>query len=294
MILIMIIAIVMAGSVSAQVNCINEYVDCADVLESETDTVQLVFDYSAPGDTVWLVVHFRVPNDTILSFVTLIRYDDTYLSPVFLPPSPSVPDDTLWVAVEALGSLAQILDDNPTSTMFWSTVSFNPFDSGAIKTAFLPWAEDELPSMELVDEPLFGLPFVVVGAAPSRETARFWFHEGNEHILIDSAAQEYFCVDCRRTNLALGNLGSIPVFPTLVDNCCMCDRRGNVDMDPNDAITISDLIGMVERMFQGGPELPCPEEADINGSGSEEPDIVDLIHLVSYMFQNGPPPAPCP
>ena len=74
-------------------------------------------------------------------------------------------------------------------------------------------------------------------------------------------------------------------------NCCQI--RGDIDANlagPD----IADLIYMVTYMFQEGPDLPCPETADINGDELPEPDIADLIYLVTFMFQDGPPPADCP
>jgi len=76
--------------------------------------------------------------------------------------------------------------------------------------------------------------------------------------------------------------------------CCMGPMRGNVDYDPGDAIDISDLVYLVDFMFNGGPEPPCFEEADIDGSGAAPIDISDLVYLVDYMFTGGPPPMPCP
>ena len=84
--------------------------------------------------------------------------------------------------------------------------------------------------------------------------------------------------------------------------CCLGAIRGNVDMDPGDAIDISDLVYLVDYMFTGGPAPTCAEEANIDGSccasGSSESlsdiDISDLVYLVDYMFNGGPEPPPCP
>jgi len=74
--------------------------------------------------------------------------------------------------------------------------------------------------------------------------------------------------------------------------CCINDR-GNVDNDPLDAIDISDLIYLVNYMFQEGEEPVCMEEANVDGEGEPTPDISDLIYLVNYMFQDGEPPLSC-
>ncbi len=51
---------------------------------------------------------------------------------------------------------------------------------------------------------------------------------------------------------------------------------------------ISDLVFLVDYMFNAGPEPPIMWSADLDGSGGI--DISDLVHLVDYMFTGGPPP----
>jgi hypothetical protein len=78
------------------------------------------------------------------------------------------------------------------------------------------------------------------------------------------------------------------------ESCCAI--RGDVDHSGSEILDISDLIDLVEYMFQLSAEPYCLEECNIDGS-TEEPtviDIVDLIYLVTYMFQGGPAPVPCP
>lgn len=82
--------------------------------------------------------------------------------------------------------------------------------------------------------------------------------------------------------------------------CCMPPIRGNVD--DIGGMDISDLVYLVDYMFNGGPEPPCWEEANIDGSGDGPPDgpedidISDLVWLLDYMFSEppGPPPVACP
>jgi hypothetical protein len=73
--------------------------------------------------------------------------------------------------------------------------------------------------------------------------------------------------------------------------CCIPPIRGNVDYDAGDNIDISDLVYLVDYMFNGGPAPPCFEEADIDCSGGL--DISDLVYLVDYMFNGGSAPCRC-
>lgn len=74
--------------------------------------------------------------------------------------------------------------------------------------------------------------------------------------------------------------------------CCILPIRGNVDYDPSDVIDISDLVYLVDYMFNAGPAPVCEDEADITGEGGI--DISDLVYLVDYMFNAGPAPVDCP
>ena len=75
--------------------------------------------------------------------------------------------------------------------------------------------------------------------------------------------------------------------------CCIGTIRGNIDMDPLDEITITDLVYLVNYMFQEGPAPPCTEEANVDGDPAETVDVADLVMLVQFMFQGGDPPANC-
>lgn len=88
----------------------------------------------------------------------------------------------------------------------------------------------------------------------------------------------------------------------LSNTCCMGEIRGNIDYDPNDIIEISDLVYVVDYMFNGGAEPVCWPEVNIDGSDADanaedtasDIDIADLVYLVDYMFNGGPAPMACP
>ena len=74
---------------------------------------------------------------------------------------------------------------------------------------------------------------------------------------------------------------------------CCTGIRGNLDGEPDELIDISDLVYMVDFMFNGGPAADCFEESDVDGNGSEPIDVADLVYLVDYMFNLGPEPPSC-
>ena len=77
------------------------------------------------------------------------------------------------------------------------------------------------------------------------------------------------------------------------DVCASCCESvtGNVNYDSGDEIDIADITYLVIYLFMGGPEPPCPEEA--NTDGIDEIDIGDLTVLIDYMFISFQPPVPC-
>ncbi len=104
-------------------------------------------------------------------------------------------------------------------------------------------------------------------------------------------------------DLICGDIDNCPVTPNplqedtngdnIGDACCCVGITGNIDGDLGDIIDISDLVLLVDFMFGGGSEVPCPNEANVDGAGVL--DISDLVLLVSYMFGPGTPTLPnCP
>jgi hypothetical protein len=79
-------------------------------------------------------------------------------------------------------------------------------------------------------------------------------------------------------------------------NCCQ-GIRGNIDADPDDEITVTDLVYLVDFMFLGGSEPTCWKEANIDGDlvGDlfDQLNVADLVYLVDYMFLAGPAPQVC-
>jgi hypothetical protein len=80
-------------------------------------------------------------------------------------------------------------------------------------------------------------------------------------------------------------------YAVVISPCCI-GIRGNVDGDANDQVNVADLTYLVDYLFRGGPEPPCPAEADVNGD--DNVNVADLTFLVDYLFRGGPAPVACP
>jgi len=84
----------------------------------------------------------------------------------------------------------------------------------------------------------------------------------------------------------------IDFFEQGVNSCCVI--RGDINHDGDPVIDISDLVLLVDYMFNNGSEPACFVEADANGDGNEIIDITDLIYLINYMYRDGPSLPECP
>ena len=55
------------------------------------------------------------------------------------------------------------------------------------------------------------------------------------------------------------------------------------DFDCDGSTNITDLVALINYMFNGGPPSACPESLDCDGNG-EGPNIADLVCIVNWMF----------
>ncbi|MFH1686331.1 MAG: cohesin domain-containing protein [bacterium] len=232
----MILVMIMAGVSSAQlppyVDCINEYKNCqTGISESSLDTMRLVHFEGRPGDTVWLPVYLKTTTDTVSAFNTFVKYDPTILTPVKAiegPPDPQHPEDSLYVKFELLGGLLaaqqRYWEQSPGDAIFSAGISTSPFDSGAIFCGFnLTPPEGQGVQRERLmpaGEVIFRLAFEVDPLAADNAIAQFELYDVNEWVLVDTNHQEYWCGNCRRTDLSVDRTTTRPIcvdWDTLID-----------------------------------------------------------------------------
>jgi hypothetical protein len=99
------------------------------------------------------------------------------------------------------------------------------------------------------------------------------------------------------TNVDPGWTDRDVIFPELlsyfdwINPLFCCEIRADVDYN-NSNPDISDLVYLVDFMFNGGLAPICWQASDINGDLAG-PDISDLVYLVDYMFNGGSQPPNC-
>ena len=74
---------------------------------------------------------------------------------------------------------------------------------------------------------------------------------------------------------------------------CCPGTTGNINGDSGNTVDLSDLIFLVNYLFQGGAAPACGTAANVNGDDQCAVDLSDLIYLVNYLFSGGATPAPC-
>ena len=91
----------------------------------------------------------------------------------------------------------------------------------------------------------------------------------------------------------------VSVFP---DSCstpciycppCCIGMTGNVNMDPEDEVNLSDLTVLTNHLFVTFEDLPCEEEANTDGSPDGVINLSDLTRLANFLFVTFEPLADC-
>lgn len=75
-------------------------------------------------------------------------------------------------------------------------------------------------------------------------------------------------------------------------SCCV-GLTGNVNGDPQDDVTLTDLTLLVNHLFVTFQPLPCPEEANTSGDPQGDLSLTDLTALVNSLFVTFQPLPPC-
>ncbi len=77
------------------------------------------------------------------------------------------------------------------------------------------------------------------------------------------------------------------VYDSIIANCCE-GLRGNLVGDLNaDGITVADINYIVDFLWRGGPEPPCWDEANVNGSTNMSINVADVVYMVRWLWQGG-------
>ena len=75
-------------------------------------------------------------------------------------------------------------------------------------------------------------------------------------------------------------------------SCCV-GKTGNVDYDPMDQVTLTDVTTLVNHLFVTFEPLECPEEANTSGDPAGLVNLTDLTALVNALFVTFDPLPDC-
>ena len=198
------ITLILASQSFAQ----TDYLHCYDVPTSYDDVVGVLSSTGKPGDTVWVPIY--VKSDSIIAgFNIIIRYDNTFLTPIMDPASPT---ELLYQRVGRFALApgeADYLHLGP---------SYNPADSGGIVALWPanPVVTDPLP---IGEGPIALMAFEISPFTRQGDQAQFWMHAVNEMLLIDDTVfpPDTIFADCRTSNFAVevdGGANFTTLFPS--------------------------------------------------------------------------------
>ncbi|MBN4057038.1 choice-of-anchor B family protein [bacterium AH-315-J21] len=77
---------------------------------------------------------------------------------------------------------------------------------------------------------------------------------------------------------------------SIYDDGSTCCRLAG-DANDDGIFNIGDIVFLINRIFTGGPNGPCPDQMNANGDGTF--DLADITFLIERVFRGGPPPT-CP
>ena len=181
------------------------YLACSEVTESFTDSAVVESFAGAPGDTVWMSIDLK--NDSLLmGFWFLVSFDPSLLHPI-----PSTGDPT-YIQAQPVGRIVEVdssFDGGgwtyDTTSNFYVSQSFNPFDSGALVIGFNATYVDSAtpPIASGGSGTVARIAFVVDSNAAIGQSAICDFRAVNEFVVNPQNPADTFFADCRRSNLAV-------------------------------------------------------------------------------------------
>lgn len=84
-----------------------------------------------------------------------------------------------------------------------------------------------------------------------------------------------------------------PYCFTISSAGCCVGLTGNVNNDPGNTVTLTDLTGLVNNLFVTFTPVGCRSEANTSGDAACGVTLTDLTVMVNYLFVTFTPPASC-
>ncbi|MBD3403892.1 hypothetical protein GF420_13445 [candidate division GN15 bacterium] len=108
-----------------------------------------------------------------------------------------------------------------------------------------------------------------------------------EYVFAMDDPTEYLYVGEPHTDDYEGDVRIDEITLLVPEQSCCIGKTGNVNDDPDGNIDLPDVLFLVNSLFLGGPELPCPAAANVAGEDCGL-DLADVIYLTDAIFLGGP------
>lgn len=89
------------------------------------------------------------------------------------------------------------------------------------------------------------------------------------------------------------DMSAYPGCQVVEPGCCV-GMTGNIDGDPDDLVTLSDLTQLIDHLFGSLAPIDCPEEGNCDGEGVPETlTLGDLTAIIDHLYISLDPLVPC-
>ncbi len=198
------------------------FLDCNNINESPRDAMQLLRVSGNPrtNDTVWMRVSVST-DSTMSGFVFLIKWDPAKVKPLQVyDPIGAI----TYVITQQTGRFVKTNALGDTITNFFSQISQNPFDSGAIICGYNLAAADSLVTTPAGSGVIFRIGFELFTSMTHNDSALVRFYE-IQPVFIPPTGPP-IVLDCRRSEISVdwNNSGApVTLYPRSIDGYIVAD-----------------------------------------------------------------------
>jgi hypothetical protein len=213
---VLMLSMVMSSEVKSQILC-------EGITESPTDEAKFLRVAGAPSDTVWVPVYVKT-DSTLSGFSILIQWDRTKVEPLQIY---DPIDDITYITTQLTGRFVKTNQQGDTTTNFFSQISQNPFDEGAIICGYNlgVTSDSTVGTTPPGAGTIFRIGFRIFGNMAHNDSALIQFYEV-QPVFFPPPPEPPITLNCRRTDMSVdwNNSGApVTLYPTTIDGFIVVD-----------------------------------------------------------------------